>query len=113
MKNLKVNTDERNFKLKDEPFENILIHGNTINSFGIFDEYSMDCSEKSLKRFKWLLNQIREYKANVYIICNQKTIDYYQILLMWFFGFYNVDISNVKLLKEDYKAEILKQFDEL
>ena len=113
MKNLKVNTDEHSFKLKDEQFENILIYGNTINCFGIFDEYSMDCSEKRLKRFNWLLTQIKEYKANVYIICNEKTIDYYQILLMWIYGLLNVDISNVKLLNEDYKVEILEQFDEL
>lgn len=113
MKKLKVNTDERNFKLKDEQFETILIYGNTINCFGIFDEYSMDCSEKRLKRFKWLLNQIKEYKANVYIICNEKTIGYYQILLMWIYGLLNVDIRKVKILNENHKAEILKQFDEL
>lgn len=114
MKKLKVNTDNINsFKIKNEPVETILIYGNTINCFGIFDDYSMDCSGKSLKRFKWLLKQISEYKANVYIICNQKTIDYYQILLMWFFGFLKVDISNVKLLNEDYKVDILEQFREL
>lgn len=114
MKNIEINTDNISwFKFKkNEPVENILIYGNTINSFGIFDEYSMDCSEKRLKRFKWLLKQISEYKANVYIICNEKTIDYYQILLMWIYGLLNVDISNVKLLNEDYKDEILEIFRE-
>ena len=114
MKKLKVNTDNINsFKIKNEPVETILTYGNTINCFGIFDDYSMDCSGKSLKRFKWLLKQISEYKANVYIICNEKTIGYYELILMWFYGLLNVNIRNVKILNENHKAEILKQFDEL
>ena len=122
MKNLKVNTDNiSKFKIKNEPFENILIYGNTINRFGIFYDYcsygnTMNCMEdgsrKNSKRFNWLLNQIDEYKANVYIICNQKTIDYYKHLLNWFVSF-NFDLSNVKLLKEDEKDDILEQFGEL
>lgn len=116
MKNLKLNTDERNFKLKDEPFENILIHGNTINCFGIFYEDGMiDCmsmEEKDRKQFIWLINQIRNYNANVYIICDKKTVGYYQHILTWLDN-HEVDISNVKLLKPDAKAEMLKQFSEL
>ena len=116
MKNLKINTDKiGRFKIKNEPFENILIYGNTINRFGHFYGVEMnclDCYGKRFKRHMWLLNQIDEYKANVYIICNQKTIDYYQALLNWFDSF-NVDISNVKLLKECEKVDILEQFGEL
>ena len=116
MKNLKINTDNiSRFKIKNEPFENILIYGNTINRFGIFDEHLMDCNGIYWKRFKWLLKQIDEYKANVYIICNQKTIDYYQTILnCWMVdSWFDVDISNVKLLKEGEKADILEQFDTL
>ena len=121
MKNLKVNTDNiSRFKIKNEPFENILIYGNTINRFGNFYGVGdgdgmmncMDCHGKRFKRHMWLLNQIDEYKANVYIICNQKTIDYYQALLNWIESF-NVDISKVKLLKEGDKVDILEQFGEL
>ena len=123
MKNLKVNTDNiSRFKIKNEPFENILIYGNTINRFGEFHDYSSNgstmlyecCNGIYRKRFKWLLKQIDEYKANVYIICNQKTIDYYQAMLKCMIDdWYNVDISNVKLLKEDEKDDILEQFGEL
>ena len=123
MKNLKLNTDNiSRFKIKNEPFENILIYGNTINRFGEFYDYCsygntmncMCCNGIYWKRFKWLLKQIDEYKANVYIICNQKTIDYYQAMLKWMIDdWYNVDISNVKLLKEGEKADILEQFGEL
>ena len=119
MKNFKINTDNiSRFKIKNEPFENILIYGNTINRFGHFygvDGYGMincmDCHGISSKRFDWLLKQIYEYKANVYIICNQKTIDYYQTILNWIADF-NVDISKVKLLKPDDKVDILEQFGE-
>ena len=123
MKNLKVNTDNiSRFKIKNEPVENILIYGNTINRFGEFCDYSSNgstmlyecCNGIYSKRFKWLLKQIDEYKANVYIICNQKTIDYYQAMLKWMIDdWYNVDISNVKLLKEGEKDDILEQFGEL
>ena len=123
MKKLEVNTDNISlFKFKNEPIENILIYGNTINRFGIFYDYcsygnTMNCMEdgnrKNWKRYKWLLEQIYEYKANVYIICNQKTIDYYKHLLNWIVSWYDVDISNVKLLKEDEKDVILEQFGEL
>ena len=123
MKKLKVNTDNiSRFKFKNEPIENILIYGNTINRFGIFYDYcsygnTMNCmkngNRENWKRYKWLLEQINEYKANVYIICNQKTIDYYKHLLNWIVSWYDVDISNVKLLKEDEKDVILEQFGEL
>ena len=123
MKNLKVNTDNiSRFKIKNEPVENILIYGNTINRFGEFYDYSsngskqlyMCCNGIYWKRFKWLLKQIDKYKANVYIICNQKTIDYYQAMLKWMIDdWYNVDISNVKLLKEGEKDDILEKFGEL
>ena len=122
MKNLKLNTDNiSRFKFKNEPFENILIYGNTINRFGIFYGYCsydntmhcMECSGIYWKRFKWLLNQIYKHKANVYIICNQKTIDYYKHLLNWFVSWFNVDLSNVKLLKEDEKDDILEKFGTL
>lgn len=122
MKNLEINTDKiGRFKINNKPFENILIYGNTINRFGNFygvDEYGimncMDCHGKKYKRFIWLLKQIDEYKANVYIICNQKTIDYYQTLLNWMADiWFGADISNVKLLKEGDKADILEQFDKL
>lgn len=121
MKSLEINTDKiGRFKINNKPFENILIYGNTINRFGHFygDFYGdgvmhcMDCHGKSFKRHMWLLNQIDEYKANVYIICNQKTIDYYQTLLNWIADF-NFDISKVKLLKEGEKDDILEQFDTL
>ena len=120
MKNLKVNTDKiGRFKINNKPFENILIYGNTINSFGNIygvDGYGMmtcmDCYGKRFKRHCWLVKQIDEYKANVYIICNQKTIDYYQALLNWIESF-NTDISKVKLLKEGDKVDILEQFGEL
>ena len=123
MKNLKINTDKiGRFKINNKPFENILIYGNTINRFGNFygvGEYGnmncMDCHGKKYKRFNWLLKQIDEYKANVYIICNQKTIDYYQTLLnCWMVdSLFNVDISKVKLLKEGEEVDILEQFDTL
>ena len=123
MKNLEVNTDNiSRFKIKNEPFENILIYGNTINRFGEFYDYCsygntmncMCCNGIYWKRFKWLLKQIDEYNANVYIICNQKTIDYYQAMLKWMIDdWYNVDISKVKLLKEGDKVDILEQFGEL
>ena len=123
MKNLKVNTDNiSRFKIKNEPVENVLIYGNKINRFGIFYDYcsygnTMNCMEdgnrKNSKRHYWLLDQIHKYKANVYIICNQKTIDYYKHLLDWYVSWYNVDISNVKLLKEDEKYDILEKFGTL
>lgn len=122
MKRLEINTDKiGRFKINNKPFENILIYGNTINRFGNFygaDEYGimhcMDCHGKKWKRYIWLLKQIDEYKANVYIICNQKTIDYYQTLLNWMADdWFGVDISNVKLLKEGDKVDILEQFDTL
>ena len=120
MKNLKINTDKiGRFKINNKPFENILIYGNTINRFGNIygvDEYGMmncmECYGKRFKRHCWLVKQIDEYKANVYIICNQKTIDYYQALLNWIADF-NFDISKVKLLKEGDKVDILEQFGEL
>ena len=116
MKSLEINTDKiGRFKINNKPFENILIYGNTINRFGNFygvDMNCMDCHGKKSKRFYWLVKQIDEYKANVYIICNQKTIDYYQALLNWI-EFFNFDISNVKLLKEGDKVDILEQFDTL
>lgn len=120
MKSLEINTDKiGRFKINNKPFETILIYGNTINRFGIFYDYCsygtmncMDCHGKKYKRFIWLLKQIDEYKANVYIICNQKTIDYYQALLNWMADdWFGVDISNVKLLKEGDKVDILEQFD--
>ena len=117
MKILEINTDKiGRFKINNKPFENILIYGNTINRFGILsgvDMNCMDCHGKKEKRFYWLVKQIYEYKANVYIICNQKTIDYYQALLNWISGWFDIDISNVKLLKECEKADILEQFDTL
>lgn len=121
MKSLEINTDKiGRFKINNKPFENILIYGNTINSFGNFYGVGdgdgmmncMDCYGKKYKRFNWLLKQIDEYKANVYIICNQKTIDYYQTLLNWMADiWFGADISNVKLLKEGEKVDILEQFD--
>ena len=116
MKNFKINTDKiGRFKINNKPFENILIYGNTINRFGNLygvDMNCMACHGKKYKRYNWLVKQIDEYKANVYIICNQKTIDYYQALLNWIESWF-VDISNVKLLKEGEKADILEQFDTL
>ena len=116
MKSLEINTDKiGRFKINNKPFENILIYGNTINRFGNLygvDMNCMDCHGKKYKRYNWLVKQIDEYKANVYIICNQKTIDYYQALLNWIESWF-VDISNVKLLKEGEKADILEQFDTL
>ena len=116
MKSLEINTDKiGRFKINNKPFENILIYGNTINRFGNFygvDMNCMDCHGKKIKRFDWLVKQIDEYNANVYIICNQKTIDYYQALLNWIEAF-NFDISNVKLLNQDDKVDILEQFGEL
>lgn len=123
MKNLKINTDKiSSFKIKNEPFENILIYGNTINRFGLFYDYCSygntmkceDCNGIYWKRFKWLLTQIKKYNAKVYIICNEKTIDYYKAILDWMADdWYGVDISNVKLLKEGEKVDILEQFGEL
>ena len=122
MKNIEVNTDNiSRFKIKNEPFENILIYGNTINRFGTFYGYCsytntmncLDCNGIYWKRFSWLLDQIHKHKANVYIICNQKTIDYYKLLLDWFVSWFNVDLSNVKLLKEDEKDDILEKFGTL
>ena len=118
MKSLEINTDKiGRFKINNKPFENILIYGNTINRFGnlygVGMMNCMDCHGKKEKRFDWLVKQIDEYKANVYIICNQKTIDYYQALLDWIVSWFNVDISKVKLLKEGEKADILEQFDTL
>lgn len=117
MKNLKINTDNRRrFKLKDEPFENILIHGNTDYFFGYFREDGINIwlmEEKHWTRFNWLLDQIQKYKANVYIIFNKYTIGNYRHMLTWLHN-HNVDvISNVKLLKEGEKDDILEQFSEL
>ena len=116
MKNLKVNTDNiSRFKFKNEPFENILIYGNIDYFFGYFCEDGINIwrmEEKHWTRFNWLLDQIHKYKANVYIIFNQYTIGNYRHMLDWLHN-HDVDLSNVKLLKPDAKAEILKQFGEL
>ena len=117
MKNLKLNTDNiSRFKFKNEPFENILIYGNTDYFFGYFSEEGINIwrmEEKHWTRFNWLLDQIHKYKANVYIIFNKYTIGNYRHMLTWLHN-HDVDvISNVKLLKEDEKDDILEQFGEL
>ena len=123
MKNLKLNTDNRRrFKLKDEPFENILIYGgntdylsNLNHFFGYFCEDGINIwlmEEKHWTRFNWLIDQIEKYKANVYIIFNKYAIGNYRYMLDWLYN-HNIDVSNVKLLKEGEKADILEQFGEL
>ena len=117
MKNLKVNTDDKPwFKSYDEQFENILIYGNTSNCFGYYyEDGDIDCmsmEEKDRNNYAWFLAQVFKYKANIYIICNQNTIDYYRHMLKYIDSL-EVDLSNVKLLKEGEKVDILEQFDEL
>ena len=123
MKNIEINTDNRRrFKLKDEPFENILIYGgntdylsNLDHFFGYFGEDGINIwlmEEKHWTRFNWLLDQIHKYKANVYIIFNKYAIDNYRHMLTWLYN-HNVDLSNVKLLKEGEKDAILEKFGTL
>ena len=121
MKNLKLNTDDESifeFKDDDEPYENILIYGNRINCFGHFFEDGrldlMSMEIKDMTLWLWLPTQIIKYNANVYIICNEKNIGYYQNLLKRLAAdFKKADISKVKLLKECDKVDILEQFGEL
>ena len=86
MKSLEINTDNFDFTLPDEPVENILISGHTINFFGIFtrdgiDYMSMD--ENHRHRYKWLLTQIIKHNANIDIDCEKECFDYYINLLNW------------------------------
>ena len=123
MKNLILNTDNRRrFKLKDEPFENILIYGgdtdylsNLDHFFGYFGEDGINIwlmEEKHWTRFNWLIDQIHKYKANVYIIFNKFAIGNYRHMLDWLYN-HNFDVSKIKLLKEGEKADILEQFGKL
>ena len=119
MSNLKLNTDDESifeFKDGDEPYENILIYGNRINCFGhLFEDGRLDLMSMEIKDMTlwlWLPTQIIK-NANVYIICNEKNIGYYQNLLKRLAADFSADISKVKLLKEGEKADILEQFDTL
>lgn len=120
MNNLKLNTDDESifeFKYGDEPYENILIYGNRINCFGHFFEDGrldlMSMEIKDMTLWLWLPCQIAKFNPNVYIICNEKNIGYYQNLLKRLVADFKADISNVKLLKEGDKVDILEQFGEL
>lgn len=118
MKSLEINTDDKSiFEFEyniDVPVENILIYGNRINCFGHFFEDGrldlMSMETKDMTLWLWLPSQIIKYNANVYIICNKKNIGYYQNLLKRLVADFKADISNVKLLKEGEKVDILEQF---
>ena len=115
MKNYKINTDNwRINKLPDKQFENILIYGNGIKFFGHFNEDGsfnlLHSDQKEVNRCAWLIKQIKMYKSNVYIICEQNDVKYYQTLLNWMVNSsFDVDISNVKLVKPDAKNYVLKK----
>ena len=93
MKFLEINTDSNlDLNLPDEPVENILISGHTINCFGIFIQDDpdfqgeLDCmamNENDRYNYKWLLTQIKKYNANIDIECEKECFDYYINLLNW------------------------------
>ena len=92
MKNLKLNTDNFDLNhLPDEPVENILISGHTINCFGYYykcdnGDIDIDCmamNESDRQHYKWLLTQIVKYNANIDIICEKESFDYYINILNW------------------------------
>ena len=88
---------------------------NLAHFFGYFCEDGINIwrmEEKHWTRFNWLLDQIHKYKANVYIIFNKYAIDNYRHMLTWLYN-HNVDVSNVKLLKEGEKDDILEKFGTL
>ena len=107
MKSLEINTDNFDFNhLPEEPVENILISGHTINCFGIFiQDYpdfkgDLDCmamKENDRQRYKWLLTQIVKYNANIDIICEKDCFDYY-INLLTCLDIFEVK-HNIKLFK--------------
>ena len=113
MKNFKINTDNwRLNKLPDKQFENILIYGNGICFFGHFNENGsfnlLYSDQKEVNRCAWLLNQIKNYKANVYIICEQNDVKYYQTLIQFAENFGIIE-HNIKLVKPDAKNYVLKK----
>ena len=113
MKNFKINTDNwRLNNLPDKQFENILIYGNGIRFFGHFNEDSslnlLHTDQIEVKRCAWLLNQIKKYKANVYIICEQNYVKYYQTLIQFAENLGIIE-HNIKLVKPDAKDYILKK----
>ena len=89
MKNLEINTDNFDLNLPEEPIENILISGHTINCFGYYykcdnGDIDIDCmamNENDRNNYKWLLTQIVKYNANIDIICEKESFDYYINLL--------------------------------
>ena len=102
MKSLEINTDNFDFNLPDEPVENILISGHTINFFGIFTRYGIDCmsmDENHRHNFIWLLTQIKKHNANIDIDCEKECFDYYINILNW------LDSHNVK-----HKIRLFKNF---
>lgn len=109
MKSLEINTDNFDFNnLPDEPVENILISGHTINCFCIFIQDDpdfkgvIDCmsmNESNIQHYKWLLTQIVKYNANIDIICEKESFDYYIHILNW------LDKHNVK-----HKIRLFKNF---
>ena len=102
MKSLEINTDNE-LNLPDEPVENILISGHTINCFGIFTQDGFtDCmamNENDRHNFIWLLTQIKKYNANIDIECEKECFDYYISILNW------LDRHDVK-----HKIRIFKNF---
>ena len=115
MKNFKINTDNwRLNNLPDKQFENILIYGNGICFFGHFNENGslnlLYSDQKEVNRCAWLLKQIKLYKSNVYIICEQNDVKYYQTLIQFAENFGIIE-HNIKLVKPDAKVDILEQFD--
>ena len=104
MKFLEINTDSNlDLNLPDEPVENILISGHTINCFGHFfkdgrlDLMSMEIKDMTL--WLWLLTQIKKYNANIDIECEKECFDYYINLLNW------LDNNDVK-----HKIRLFKNF---
>lgn len=103
MKFLEINTDSNlDLNLTEEPVENILISGHTINYFGIFTRDGLDCmamNENDRQNFKWLLTQIVKYNANIDIDCEKECFDYYINILNW------LDNHDVK-----HKIRLFKNF---
>ena len=114
MKNFKINTDNwRLNKFPDKQFENILIYGNGISFFGHFNENGslnlLYTDQKEVNRCAWLLKQIKMYKSNVYIICEQNDVKYYQTLIQFAENFLGIIKHNIKLVKPDAKNYVLKK----